>query len=679
MSGSTTGRVERMGHGAHQRARGLQRQLGIGIQGDDIAHPAQRLGAPDDAAERRGVALAQQRVERGQLAALALQAHPAALVRIPLARAVEQVEQLAFGRIAALSVAGVERGDARLGMGQHGRVLRQVFLRGIGEVGQQAEVQMRPAVGQEPHLQRIDQFIDRLGVGDHRGHDHQRARLRRDAGLVIQAGQRMRRRQVARGPVDQRHAQLAEGQQRQHRRAGHPAPGRHGGGQGAGQQAGGEQRGEHRDRPDIGQQRHRPHIGQQPAPAAAGQGARDLARAVAQQPPADVAVALGRTGRGRARAFQHHRGDLAFRPPGAPGHGLDHPPVLVAAGEVHGRIGAVRVLAQQVFDHAAALDEAAPVHAGDEAQAADAVADRGLRGGLANALALDHGLERAPALGHPLLHPVDRHVRGEVAAAQVAQQFGHEGPAHRRLRAQHVGQHQHHVLGRALGGFGHALGPGLGQAVIADVAGDARGDAAQVLDHRQAQHDRHGPQLADAQRLLLLVAADQPLHGLGIDLAIAVGHRLHGQVVDPRQAGRRPAGQRRQRPAVAAGQVAPRQPHLLVDQVVVVQQPFAGRHHRQLVAGEGVQGLDRALEHRAVFGQPRQHPLRALPGLQRVLLGQAPAQLFHLGGVEQLGAQRRLGCGGADRVAVALPPTRQQPPQDPPAPPPPPCTHLTSR
>jgi hypothetical protein len=165
-----------------------------------------------------------------------------------------------------------------------------------------------------------------------------------------------------------------------------------------------------------------------------------------------------------------------------------------------------------------------------------------------------------------------------------------------------------------------------------------------------------------------------------VDLAVAMRHRLHGQVIDPRQAGRAPAGQRRQRAAVAAGQVAARQPHLLVDQVVVVQQPFTGRHHRQLVAGEGIQGLDRAFQYGAVLGQPRQHPFRALAGLQRVLLGQAPSQLFHLRGVQQLGAQRRLGRGAADGgVVTAAPPCDQQPPQDPPALPPPPCTHMTSR
>ena len=45
----------------------------------------------------------------------------------------------------------------------------------------------------------------------------------------------------------------------------------------------------------------------------------------------------------------------------------------------------------------------------------------------------------------------------------------------------------------------HALGPVVGQVAIAAPGGHPRRHAAQVLDQRQPQHDRHRPQLAELQ------------------------------------------------------------------------------------------------------------------------------------------------------------------------------------
>ena len=55
---------------------------------------------------------------------------------------------------------------------------------------------------------------------------------------------------------------------------------------------------------------------------------------------------------------------------------LDRVAVAVARREVHRRVDAGRVGAQRALDHAHRLDEVAPVGRAEEAQAADAVADR---------------------------------------------------------------------------------------------------------------------------------------------------------------------------------------------------------------------------------------------------------------------------------------------------------------
>src|SRR3546814_14126904 len=59
-----------------------------------------------------------------------------------------------------------------------------------------------------------------------------------------------------------------------------------------------------------------------------------------------------------------------------------HVAVAVAGGEIHRRVDAGRIFAQALLDQAAVLDEIAPVDRRQRAQAADAVADRDLIGGL---------------------------------------------------------------------------------------------------------------------------------------------------------------------------------------------------------------------------------------------------------------------------------------------------------
>src|SRR3546814_2792729 len=72
-----------------------------------------------------------------------------------------------------------------------------------------------------------------------------------------------------------------------------------------------------------------------------------------------------------------------------------------------------------------------------------------------------------------------------------------------------------------------------------------------------------------------------------LDPAVAVRDRVERDVVHARQPVGRAAVQARQFAAVALGQVAPRDAHLLLDQVEVVEQPVARRRQAAL----GVRGL----------------------------------------------------------------------------------------
>jgi hypothetical protein len=72
-------------------------------------------------------------------------------------------------------------------------------------------------------------------------------------------------------------------------------------------------------------------------------------------------------------------------------------PVTVARAEVHPAIDIGGVLAQDPLGHAQRLDELAPVHEAEEAQAADGVADRDLHRRLHLRLVLHQLLDGKPA------------------------------------------------------------------------------------------------------------------------------------------------------------------------------------------------------------------------------------------------------------------------------------------
>src|SRR3546814_6832886 len=95
---------------------------------------------------------------RSQLAALALVAHPPAFARIPGARAMQQEEHVLAARVAR-----IEGVDATPRFVEHGRIAGQHLRVAVEEVGQQRAAQVVVAVGEEAHLERIDQ---RTRAGD---------------------------------------------------------------------------------------------------------------------------------------------------------------------------------------------------------------------------------------------------------------------------------------------------------------------------------------------------------------------------------------------------------------------------------------------------------------------------------------------------------------------------------
>ena len=90
-----------MRHRADHLPRRIARQLGVGVERDDILDLAQRADVARDSLEGAGIAAAQQCIEVVELAALAFPTHPEAVGFVPAARPVQQEEPAAMLRVIA--------------------------------------------------------------------------------------------------------------------------------------------------------------------------------------------------------------------------------------------------------------------------------------------------------------------------------------------------------------------------------------------------------------------------------------------------------------------------------------------------------------------------------------------------------------------------------------------------
>ena len=200
-----------------------------------------------------------------------------------------------------------------------------------------------------------------------------------------------------------------------------------------------------------------------------------------------------------------------------------------------------------------------------------------LIGGLLMVLDLNQLFDGQAGLRELLLDPGQRQGQGRALALQPPRQLGDKGTRHGRAGPRHVGDHQDQILWIGVGHRDHQVGPPVRQVMAGPTPGDPCRDAAQILNQRQPQHDRDGPQLAQLEGGDILVGGDEAAQGLRVHPAVAMGDDLQGQVIDPRQTGRWALAQTRQFPAVALGQMPLGGADLLFDQVEVIEQPFPGR------------------------------------------------------------------------------------------------------
>ena len=216
------GTVEDVCHGTHHLAGRVAGQVGVGVERDHEPHLGEEVclaGHPGEMASRTAdVRAANDGIQVGELPSLAFTPHPDTFAGVPYAAAVQQQEVI----VAIRRIPTIERIDPCSHLPEQRRVDGQRFRRGIGEVGEQGEMQVRIAIGEVADFQALEQAIDRDRIGEQRGHGDERTVFLRDAILKIEPGQGMWPDNERRRPGDQPHGQM-QGHQK-HRHGEEPPP-----------------------------------------------------------------------------------------------------------------------------------------------------------------------------------------------------------------------------------------------------------------------------------------------------------------------------------------------------------------------------------------------------------------------------------------------------------------------
>ena len=367
------GAVQGMGQGADEAGRGVPREPRVGVEGEDEGGAVEAAGVPlGEPYPRR--AAEEELVQLGELPALPLPPHPAALGRIPAARAVEEEKGPPPGRCRP----AVEPPDPR----SHGLEKRPVVVgplrRRVREVGQEREGEGRVGVRVVVALEVVEDPPDLLPRAEEDGDGDEGAERFGDPLADIEPGEGPRAGELAHQPVGEPDRRSERGGEREDEER---EPDRRRRDRCVEDEK--EPEGEGGDGPEVcsapeeappGGEEGEPEGGSREARPA---GRRERREALVDQVVADVAFPrVLRTG---PREFERTGRDPVLRLAGATRDPLDHPPVPVARPEIHLRVDAGRVGPEDLVDDAQRLDHAAPVLCGEGAEREDVGSVLGVR------------------------------------------------------------------------------------------------------------------------------------------------------------------------------------------------------------------------------------------------------------------------------------------------------------
>ncbi len=565
--------VQRMAELAGQMRDGFRRQTRIGVQRHHIFDFLRQALVRRE--EARILIAAQKQVQFMQLAALALPAHPAILLLVEQAAAVQKEK----ARLVVASIMLVELGDFLTRIFVDFHIRGRNFVLRIGPVADQRKVDFTTRIGEIMHFEIADLLVDGITRGDEGRHRDQRARLFRQAVLIFKTDEARRLHEPRHQSVEQRigcvHRREDRQQREQRAQIGRKT--------GADHAVIDEQ--ENEDRED----RRRNEQAPEAKPAIETQRPDTERRLVAADPFKFLAAFAGQVIGDCALAFgfrmprlfgavailgqlQRRPGDVDFAHVRIAGELFDGHAVGIAGAEI--QKFEIAVVTQDRVDLVDGFDPGFPVHVIDGLERTDHVAHRHAAGGLAG-MFLDDGVFGVAAfLLQNTFQPVGgcRGVGG--SRAQAIKKVGRESAV-----AGCIGiLRQHRIQFSAVCRNHDAVGCGIGEIAHDAGAVDAQRQAPRILDQEIAHRGRQRPQLADLQRLDGLETLDDGRQRLQREIAVRMGDIEPGQRENARHAlvifSRRLV--ERQLADEAARQIAAGLLHVLVDLVMVVEQPLRG-------------------------------------------------------------------------------------------------------
>ena len=109
---------------------------------------------------------------------------------------------------------------------------------------------------------------------------------------------------------------------------------------------------------------------------------------------------------------------------------------------------------------------------------------------------------------------------------------------------------------------------------------DLQRQAREIIDQHDPKRDRHRPKLADRERLHLLIGPDIADQHLGVETTVGMSDEGPGDAEDARVADERTRGELGKLPVIARRQVGAKLANLLLDEMIVVDEPFGRRRYR---------------------------------------------------------------------------------------------------
>ena len=317
------------------------------------------------------------------------------------------------------------------------------------------------------------------------------------------------------------------------------------------QRNGEDSRGQQKERPQI---RGSGCVGQEAPPAKAERRAKT--QLTLEFPPArsdEIKARIGAAcvhGRTRLEGKRALSGgmrecapcDIELRAPRPTRECFDGMPVAVATREVHRR--EIAAGAELRIDEAHTFEERGPVERGHQPHAGDDVAHRHGHCGLPLVLHQRDLVCGRPLRRKPLVQPRQRRSHRRVLIAQALDQLHGE-----RRHEPWVVVSRHHTReawGRAAPEPEEFVGQSVSFLARDPPAHDRVRDAPEVLHEHDAKRDRQGPQLADRERLHLLVRLDEAAKRIGVEPAVRmrdVGPRDAVHSREPGQGSARERGQ----------------------------------------------------------------------------------------------------------------------------------------